>query len=308
MGIGYAALAATLNIYGTSDIDSASWDVHFNNVQVTSGSVSATTPTISNNTTVNFSANLANPGDFYEFKVDVVNAGTLDAKLDGIEILPVLTQEQSNYFKYTVTYLDGADIYKNDSLDSGVTKTLLIRFEYLVNTDTSLYPTNDDNLSFSVSMTYVQGHGSNKRMIYSPDGIYDIGGTFSSTEYTTFDAAQNASLQNYIFKYDLSNDTINAIYIVAKENNVEYALRGGGATFNGNTLVSPSPYYRTNKEVLSSLFENNCTENTSTGEYTCGDSSNNAGASINGRVYYGDTYEFYGIGKAGDAFISPTLN
>ena len=96
MGIGYAAITTTLEIDGTSDIDSASWNVHFANVQVTTGSVAAATPSITDNTSVSFSANLANPGDFYEFTVDVINEGTLDAKLDGIGILPVLTQTQQN--------------------------------------------------------------------------------------------------------------------------------------------------------------------------------------------------------------------
>ena len=39
MGIGYAYLTTTLSIDGISDIDSASWDVHWANVQVKSGSV-----------------------------------------------------------------------------------------------------------------------------------------------------------------------------------------------------------------------------------------------------------------------------
>ena len=39
MGIGYAFLTTTLTIDGVSDIDSSSWDVHFENVQVQSGSV-----------------------------------------------------------------------------------------------------------------------------------------------------------------------------------------------------------------------------------------------------------------------------
>lgn len=160
MGIGYAAISTTLTIDGTSDIDSASWDIHFANVQVTNGSVTATTPSITDDTTVSFTANLANPGDFYEFTVDVVNAGTLDAKLDAITILPNLTNEQKEYFNYVVVYRDCGEININDKLLSGTTESLLIRFEYKTQTDTSLYPTDDVTFNFSVSMTYVQGTGN----------------------------------------------------------------------------------------------------------------------------------------------------
>ena len=63
MGIGYAALNETLTLEGTTDIDEASWNVHFQNVQIESGSVTATTePTITDNTSISFGVNLENPG------------------------------------------------------------------------------------------------------------------------------------------------------------------------------------------------------------------------------------------------------
>ena len=154
MGIGYAALSTTLSIDGTSDIDSASWEVYFDNIQVTTGSVTATTaPTVSNDTSVTFSVNLEDPGDFYEFKVDVTNGGTFNAMLDSLTILPVLTSAQQNYFAYTVTYEDGTAVNLNDALNVGVTETLLIRFEYLTQSNPALYPTADDSLEFSVART-----------------------------------------------------------------------------------------------------------------------------------------------------------
>ena len=309
MGIGYAAISTTLTIDGTSDIDSASWNVHFENVQVTSGSVTATTPVISNETSVSFSANLANPGDFYEFTVDVVNVGTLDAKLDGIGILPALTQEQQNYLYYTVTYLDGSDIFENDPLYSGTTKKLLIRCEYLIQTDTSLYPTEDTSFNFSVSLTYVQGHGSDRRIVYLPNADYYIGTPLPSigTEYTTYDEAYNANPQHVMFKYDLTDRIINATFIVYKYNNIEYTLRGGGENFNNSFLTSPNSYYRKNKEVLSSLFDNNCSYDTE-GAYICGDTTFSAGVSENGRVYYMDTDEYYIIDSSGRSYKSSTLD
>ena len=157
MGIGYAALSETLTIEGTTDIDEASWNVHFQDVAIADGSVTATTaPTITDNTNVSFGVNLENPGDFYDFTVDVINEGTFDATLNSITILPTLTGAEANFFTYNVTYGDGYAISDGDLLHAGETKTIHVRFEYLVQSDTTLYPTEDQSFNFSVSMNYIQ--------------------------------------------------------------------------------------------------------------------------------------------------------
>ena len=120
ISIGYAYLNATLSINGTSMLDSARWDVHFENIQVKNGSVTPTVePIISNNTTVSFSVTLENPGDYYGFIIDVVNAGTLDAMIESISILPTLTERQQEYFDYSVPncqYLSKWDVTKVNNM------------------------------------------------------------------------------------------------------------------------------------------------------------------------------------------------
>ena len=69
ISIGYAALSTTLSINGTANIASNSWNVHFANIQTTTGSVTPTTaPTVSgtNTTSLTWAVSLAEPGDFYE--------------------------------------------------------------------------------------------------------------------------------------------------------------------------------------------------------------------------------------------------
>ena len=155
-GIGYALIATNLSIDGTVDLDNSKWDIHFDNIQVASGSVSADTPTITNDTTISFSALLDNPGNYYEFTVDVVNDGTMNAEIDSIAILPVLTAEQQEFFDYTVTYVNGASIEEGDLLLADSFKTIKITARYKENTDISLYPTADQTFDFSVSLHYVQ--------------------------------------------------------------------------------------------------------------------------------------------------------
>ena len=114
IGIGYAALSATLNINGQTTINKASWDVHMEDINVTSGSVTATTiPTLDTaKTTVNFSVKLTNPGDFYEFTVKEVNKGTIDAMVSTISKTG-LTTAQAKYLDYIVTYDSGLVVTDN---------------------------------------------------------------------------------------------------------------------------------------------------------------------------------------------------
>ena len=70
LGIGFAALAANLKIDGTVNVAKTSWDVHFENVSITEGSVTANpAPTSDDATTteMSYTINFTKPGDFFEF-------------------------------------------------------------------------------------------------------------------------------------------------------------------------------------------------------------------------------------------------
>ena len=141
--IGYAVISTTLSVNGTSKMANATWNVHFDNIQTKTGSVTPTTaPTISNNTSVSFSARLENPGDFYEFNIDVVNGGSIDAMIDSYTMTPTLTTDQQKYFNYSVTYSDGVALAANQLLAHNSTETLKVRFEYLTSNDINDYPLN----------------------------------------------------------------------------------------------------------------------------------------------------------------------
>ena len=82
--IAYAALNAVLTIQGTAQVTSADWDIHLANPKVTNGSATTTVPSIKTSSTVEFSTTLNMPGDFYEFTIDVVNAGSIDAMIENV--------------------------------------------------------------------------------------------------------------------------------------------------------------------------------------------------------------------------------
>ena len=155
--VGYAALSTTLNINGTSKINNATWDVHFANLEVTSGSVSATkAATIDSATEIDYNVELIKPGDFYEFTVDVTNTGTIDAKLGDAPILNGVSAEQDVYTNYTVTYSDDTAINANDKLAAGATKKLKVRVEFDRNITNSQLPTEAQPLNLTFAMNYVQ--------------------------------------------------------------------------------------------------------------------------------------------------------
>ena len=83
-------------------------------ISVTSGSVEATTiPSLnSTNTAINFTVKLTNPGDFYEFTVKEVNAGTIDGMISTISKTG-LTTAQAKYLDYIVTYDSGLVVTDN---------------------------------------------------------------------------------------------------------------------------------------------------------------------------------------------------
>ena len=162
LGIGYAYINSDLNINGTAQVNSANWDVHWANIQVDSGSVSGTNvvtaPTISNSTTVNYSIILDKPGDYYEFTVDAVNAGTIDAMIDTIDskLNGATITTLPDYLKYTVTYSDDGALQPNHQLLHNTTETYKVRIEYRTDIELNQLPATNQTLSLQFTVTYRQ--------------------------------------------------------------------------------------------------------------------------------------------------------
>ena len=161
LGIGFAALATTLKINGTAIINKSTWNIYWDNVANETGVVPATHPEITadeNNVPkalLTWSVTLDEPGDYYEFEVDAVNAGTLDAEIIGIdskygnssiistvdgELVTANPNPVPSYIKYSIKYADGTDVSLGDRLEKApdltttpptvTRKTYKIRVEY----------------------------------------------------------------------------------------------------------------------------------------------------------------------------------
>ena len=158
LGIGYSYINSDLNINGTAQVNSANWDVHWANVQVSTGSVSASSPTISNQTTVNYSVTLNTPGDYYEFPVDAVNGGSIDAMIDSIDskLNGATITTLPAYLKYSVTYSDGVALQPNHQLLHNTTEKYKVRIEYRTDIELNQIPATNQTLSLQFTVTYRQ--------------------------------------------------------------------------------------------------------------------------------------------------------
>ena len=162
LSLGYAYINSDLNINGTAQVKHANWDIHWANVQVTNGSVTGsnvvTQPTISNGTTVNYSVILPIPGDYYEFTVDAVNGGNIDAMIDTIDskLNGATLTELPAYLKYSITYTNDEPLQANQQLLHNTTETYKVRIEYRDDIELNQIPATNQNLTLQFTVTYRQ--------------------------------------------------------------------------------------------------------------------------------------------------------
>ena len=196
IGIGYAFLTQELTINGTGKVTASNWSIYFDNLVFNSGNValstgdSAATINPTTLTDVTYTVTLQKPGDFYEFTVDVVNDGTIDAmigsvsnKLGGVEI--DATHPLPAYLNYSVTYSDDIAIAPNHLLEAGDTETYKVRLEYRKDISATDLPSTAQSLTLNFSVEYVQADGiAVDRPVPVPDPV-----NFSTDSWDTVVAA-----------------------------------------------------------------------------------------------------------------------
>jgi len=147
MVVGYAAFSSILNIKGTTNI-SSNWDIRITNVTSKNvvGSASNAEDPDWDDLTATFKTNLEVPGDSIEYDVTVENKGTINAKLDKIN----MTSSNNPAIKFTTTGLT-----EGDKLNAGSSAVLTVKVEYLTGVEVD-----DKNLSASLTVTldYVQAN------------------------------------------------------------------------------------------------------------------------------------------------------
>ena len=156
--IGYSALSSNLYITGTSKISNAKWDVHFDEPTVATGSVTTTNPPELSNEdlSITYSVVLTKPGDFYEFTVDVVNDGTVAAKLNAVPTISGVSPAQDVYTNYTFTHANGSAVTAGETIAAGSSASFKVRVEFDRNISADDLPESEQTMNLKVEMNYVQ--------------------------------------------------------------------------------------------------------------------------------------------------------
>ena len=160
--IGYAVLSKTIDIKGFAGFKKNTWKIVWDadSVEVTSGSTVDVTPIVNEEkNTVTYTAELALPGDFYEFTVDAVNEGSIDGVLSVNSLIPIVTDENGETINlpegliYTIKYADGGELKKNHLLKTGEREKYRIRIEYDKDAENAL---DEQQISIETKVPYEQ--------------------------------------------------------------------------------------------------------------------------------------------------------
>lgn len=140
MSIGFAVRSEKLRINGSTTIgESPKWNVHFENIEVSQNSVfgeSVRKPaTIINNesTFINYDVVLTSYNDSYEFTVDLVNEGNINARISSV--MYTLSDEAKKYLDYSIEYEDGTKVLEGDELPKRSKKKIKVKLQNIFKED-----------------------------------------------------------------------------------------------------------------------------------------------------------------------------
>ena len=173
--VGYAYLNQSLGMGGLALAPKNTWDVHFVDNSIvesenlnsclggdTCSRVTQSATIGQDGVSVNFGVEFHVIGDYYEFTVDVINNGSIDAMLN--EVIKEGLSGNSNYLDFTVTYADGMPIAQYDQLlKDGGRETLKVKVTFIGT------PEEDVNANLSVTVNYVQADSSTNSRSYDPE-------------------------------------------------------------------------------------------------------------------------------------------
>ena len=205
------------------------------------------------------------PGDFYEFVVDVVNAGDIDAVIENVVKTPELTAEQAKFLKYEVSYQNGESITTKQLLAKDTTMPIKVRVEYRKDLSSTDLPTGQVQLTLGLVLDYVQSDETGTTVkdngVYNPvsaNGSLDAIGTVVTigdqqfyTIGTEGDNVKLLSMYNLYVgnQYDDDNGVVPLASPTGKQSELARGWFDGYSTTNpiiGTTAFSSSTQKGTN--------------------------------------------------------------
>ena len=226
--VAFAALSTTLNINGTAYLDAAKWGIRFENLssptKIGSANVTGTAKIEETKSAeiTGMDVSLSTPGDKVTYTVDLVNKGTINAKIDNIE-KTVLTSEQQRYLTFKVTDKNGYEIKQGDILEKGETKKITITIEFIKDLTKEDLPKQTSTISLSYKLNFVQtdekvtsvSHGNNFK-------TYAVGDEFCLENECFNVIKDNGTTVDALAKQNVNTETNrqdkNANYLAFEEN------------------------------------------------------------------------------------------
>ena len=225
LSVGYALLQTTLTINGTSKIKGNTWDIHFVNLQVTEGSVSIGTGDVaasiqSSTTDITYTVTLNEPGDFYEFTVDAVNAGTIDGMVESVTSklnnAPITTLPA--YLNYSVTYSDGVAILPNQYLKAGDSEKYRVRIEFKKDISATDLPSTVQTLTLDFGVVYIQADNTATEVEH-PQFVYTVNKYDSAATNPKWNAVWlNQAIHETIPYFETPAEALSAIATASSKN------------------------------------------------------------------------------------------
>ena len=259
--IAYSALSAVLTIQGNARVSAADWDIYLSNPRVTTGSATTNVPVIKTSSTLEFETTLNMPGDYYEFTVDVVNAGDIDAMIENVVKNPELTTEQAKFLKYEVSYQNGEAITTKQLLAKDTTMPIKVRVEYRKDLSNTDLPTSQVVLDLSLTLEYIQSDGTGSTVtnngvqvkpvangdVTNPGTLVTIGSEQFYTIGTEGDNVKLFSMYNlYVGGVYNSGWTAYGEEATGKQDSTMLGYVSGQSIRNGTTAFSSSTQKGTN--------------------------------------------------------------
>ena len=169
LSVAFAFTDIDLTIDGNVTTKATKWDVHFDsvkNINKSATTVQTEAAALGTGTaplTASYTVTLTKPGDFYEFDIDVINAGDFDAKL---KTIAMTSTTSIAYLNHVVTY--NSTDYENASNNvngntlaaNGGIETIHVKIEYVQPASESALPTTDVTSTYTVTLTYTQDTGA----------------------------------------------------------------------------------------------------------------------------------------------------
>jgi hypothetical protein len=260
ISVGYAALSTTLKINGTTNIKKNSWDVYWANVGDVNKSSTTTVnvPAVvdmNDKTKVDFSVVLDKPGDYYEFTVDAVNAGTIDAMVN-------ITSQTTvpSYVNLSITYADGSEIHQYDLLPQApnpkadppvyTKEKIKVRIEFSKDIDESVLEDIGDgkNLDIEIDVPYDQADDNavDRHALQLGDYIEMIpDAATASTTYAGFSGSTSTGDQILWRVININKDgTIDAVSHYASTNSINITGKDGYKNYAAGLQDIASKYVK----------------------------------------------------------------